>query len=349
MARTLAFYEDAKLRAEPEQRVSICLYRRIFNIPKEAFDLVPAWGQLVSADDVGLTDLLFPFDPNGATALQAPRVMGVSLKKNVSGWQHVVTFYQPILAAGQTKELRGSPEFPPGGTMLIVNRKFVTVNGVSDLAVSRGSLYTGDTLPSGRVVTEITDDTESFPGLHHHVVRHEGYRLKNYTSGNYGEIEGSPEIRDGQMMLGIARRFVSVNGNSDLPMSRGSYYGSDSGPAGRVVTDITDDPSPTVLGVHVHTITYKGYRALGTPSANYCEILGSPRLSPSATMKAGVRLFLSLNGLSDLPFTRGDLFPGDSLVGGRVIISISDEPEVLPGIHMHSVVFQGFEPMVSWG
>jgi hypothetical protein len=171
-------YEDPNQRAAPDERVGEIFYRRIYLLPKEAFDLVPAWGSLalvgqqLRADD----HMRFPYDTD-ATALQAPRFMQFyqSDKESKTGFMFRAVIYQPILLAGATNELRGSPSFSPSATRKAGIREFVSLDGFTGVPV-RGDIFPGDSaLVGGRVALPPSLDTKTYPGLYHSIVTYQGY------------------------------------------------------------------------------------------------------------------------------------------------------------------------------
>jgi hypothetical protein len=83
----------------------------------------------------------------------------------------------------------------------------------------------------------------------------------------------------------------------------------------------------------------------GTPDgASYTELATSRSNGPSGQERSAVRIFVSVNGLADLPASVGEgmAYPGDSVLGGRTAMPATDDVNSMPGLHRHTIHFGGF-------
>ena len=74
------------------------------------------------------------------------------------------------------------------------------------------------------------------------------------------------------------------------------------------------------------------------------EIKGSRKETSNGKISTGIELWISDDGTSGPIPTAGGLYAPDAALGikARRCVTVTDEPEVVPGIHYHVAKYVGF-------
>jgi len=175
MADSLLIYEVEERRTE-EPLEMITLYHRTYDLPEGETSILPGRGDAVDLDGVS------------GSGIMTPRVMGMPRRPTPgeTGTRFEITFYQvrPYSGTpdGNGTELNGSRRTWEDKAMKGGMRVFATNDGTTDVPAIGAAFVTRAAATesglAGRTCVEVTEDTQSLPGLVLHQARYQARKAR---------------------------------------------------------------------------------------------------------------------------------------------------------------------------